>query len=159
MCSGLEKTFFADAVRMLEKNAEIYYKKFKVSSVDSAEILTDKSQTFVETNLPEAGMFRGFGTYVGWGFTTEVPFGGTLKLMPALVYDSGLGVGLMGRYTSKRNLLEAGYGTSSENLIIPSSYKINKNLCFFYGRHADFDAWVFGRMQPGYIAELVFDNH
>lgn len=140
------------------KNAEIYYKKFKVASVDSAEILTDKSQTFVETNLPEAGMFRGFGTYVGWGFTTEVPFGGTLKLMPALVYDSGLGVGLMGRYTSKRNLLEAGYATSSENLIIHGNYKFNKNLYVDYGRHAYFDEWFFGRRQPGYIAQLVYDN-
>ena len=140
------------------KNAEIYYKKFKVASVDSAEILTDKSQTFVETNLPEAGMFRGFGTYVGWGFTTEVPFGGTLKLMPALVYDSGLGVGLMGRYTSKRNLLEAGYATSSENLIIHGNYKFNKNLYVDYGRHAYFDEWFFGRRQPGYIEQLVYDN-
>lgn len=140
------------------KKADIYYKKFKVASVDSAEILSDKNQTFVETNLPEAGMFRGFGTYVGWGYTTEVPFGGTLKIMPALVYSKGLGVGLMGRYMSKRNLLEAGYATSSENLIIHGNYRFNENTYIDYGRHAYFDEWFFGRRQPGYIAQLVHDK-
>lgn len=140
------------------KDAEIYYKKFKVAKVGSAELLTDKNQTFVESNLPEAGMFRGFGTYVGWGYTTEVPFGGTLKIMPALVYDSGLGVGVIGRYMSKRNLLEAGYATSSENLIVHGRYRFNDNLYIDYGRHAYFDEWFFGRRQPGYIAQLVHDK-
>lgn len=136
------------------KGAEIYYKKFKVAKFDSAEILTDKSQTYVETNLPEVGMIRDFGTYVAWGYATEVPFGGTLKVMPALVYDSGAGIGVIGRYRSKRNLLEAAYATSSENLIVRGRYDVNKNWRIKYGRHAFFDEWFMGARQPGYIAQI-----
>lgn len=140
------------------KNADIYYKKFKVASADSIEILTDKNQSFIETNLPEIGMVRDFGTYVGWGYTTEMPFGGTLKVMPALVYKSGVGIGVVGRYRSRRSLLEAAYGTSSENLIVRGKYEINDNLYVDYGRHAYFDEWFQGARRPGYIAQLVYDR-
>ncbi len=140
------------------KNADIYYKKFKVATAASAEILTDKSQSYVETNLPEVGMIRDFGTYFGWGYATEVPFGGTLKLMPAIVYDSGIGIGGIARYRSKRNFIEAAYATSSENFIVRGKYEFNKNWYIDYGRHAYFDEWFFGRRQPGYIAQLVYDK-
>ena len=140
------------------KHADIYYKKFKIATAESAEILTDKSQGYVETNLPEVGMIRDFGTYFGWGYATEVPFGGTLKVMPAIVYDSGLGIGGIARYRSKRNFLEAAYATSSENFIVRGKYEFNKNLYLDYGRHAYFDEWFYGRRQPGYIAQLVYDR-
>ncbi len=140
------------------KNADIYYKKFKIATAASAEILTDKSQSYVETNLPEVGMIRDFGTYFGWGYATEVPFGGTLKLMPAIVYDSGIGIGGIARYRSKRNFIEAAYATSSENFIVRGKYEFNKNWYIDYGRHAYFDEWFYGRRQPGYIAQLVYDK-
>ena len=140
------------------KNADIYYKKFKVATASSAEILTDKAQTYVETNLPEIGMIRDFGTYFGWGYATEVPFGGTLKVMPALVYDSGIGIGGIARYRSKRNFIEAAYATSSENFIVRGKYEFNKNWYIDYGRHAYFDEWFYGRRQPGYMAQLVYDK-
>ena len=140
------------------KDLEIYYKKFKIAKADSAEILTDKSQSYIETNLPEVGMIRDFGTYIAWGYATEVPFGGTLKVMPALVYDSGLGVGLIGRYRSKRNFLEAAYATSSENLIVRGKYNFTKDLYLDYGRHAYVDEWYYGRRRSGYIAQLAYDK-
>ena len=140
------------------KKVDIYYKKFKVASADSIEIMSDKTHSYVESNLPEIGMIRDFGTYIGWGYTTEVPFGGTLKIMPALVYKSGAGIGLVGRYRSQRNMLEAAWGTSSENLIVQGKYKFNKNLYVDYGRHGYFDEWFYGRRQPGYIAQLVHDK-
>ena len=140
------------------KDAEIYYKKFKIATAHSAEILTDKNHAFIETNLPEIGMIRDFGTYFGWGYATEVPFGGTLKLMPALVYDSGIGIGGIARYRSKRNLIEAAYATSSENFIVRGKYQFNDNWYIDYGRHAYFDEWFFGRRQPGYMAQLVYDK-
>lgn len=141
------------------KHADIYYKKFKIATAESAEILTDKGQGYVETNLPEVGMIRDFGTYFGWGYATEVPFGGTLKVMPAIVYDSGLGIGGIARYRSKRNFIEAAYATSSENFIVRGKYEFNKNLYIDYGRHAYFDEWFYGRRQPGYIAQLVYDKN
>ncbi len=140
------------------KNADIYYKKFKLATASSAEILTDKNHAYIETNLPEIGMIRDFGTYFGWGYATEVPFGGTLKIMPALVYDSGVGIGAIARYRSKRNFIEAAYATSSENFIVRGKYEFNKNLYIDYGRHAYFDEWFYGRRQPGYIAQLVYDK-
>lgn len=140
------------------KDVEIYYKKFKIATAGSAEILTDKSQSYVETNLPEVGMIRDFGTYVGWGFATETPLGGTLKVIPALVYDSGVGFGLIGRYRSKRNMIEAAYATSSENLILRGEYNVNDNVRIDYGRHAYFSEWFFGRRRPGYLAQISYDK-
>ncbi len=140
------------------KDAEIYYNKIKVAKVDKAELLSNKTFNYVETSSPEVGMLRGFGTYAALGFTTEVPFGGSLKLLPALVIDDGLGIGLIGRYRSEKNFFEAGYATSSKNLVMQGKYNFSKDLYIDYGRNAYFDEWFMGRRMPGYMAQLVYDK-
>lgn len=140
------------------KNLEVFYKKFKVANADNAQILTDKGQNYVETNLPEVGMIRDFGTYVGWGPAFALPYGGTFKIMPALVYDSGVGLGVIGRLSSKRNMLYGAWATNSKNLVVKGKYKLNDNIYFDYGRHAFFDEWFQGGRRPGYIFQAVHDK-
>lgn len=137
------------------KNVDIYYKKFKLITAKNVQIYTDKEQNYIETNVPEIGSMSGFGTYAGPGFVTKGPLGSTIKIVPSLVLDGGLGFGGIARVHSKRNTLEAGWASSSKNLIGRGKYKFNKDLRFEYARHSYMDEGLFGHRRAGYLAQLV----
>lgn len=138
------------------KNADLYYKKFKLATASDIQIYTDKEQNYVEANVPELGSISDFGSYVGYGKVFKMPYGGTIKVVPVLVEDDGIGIGAIVRMRSQRNKLHAGWASSSENLVVRGKYKFNKDLWIDYGRHAYFDEWFFGHRRPGYIAQLVY---
>jgi len=137
------------------KNVDIYYKKYKLATAPDLSILTDKEQNYIELNGPELGSMSNFGTYVGPGFTTRIPGNSTLKVIPALVYSGGAGIGVLARHRSKRNFVEAGWATSSKNLVIRGKYRFNKELWVDYSRHGYVDEWFNGYMRPGYMGQLV----
>lgn len=137
------------------KDASVYYKKFKLATASNVEIHTDKNQSYVETNIPEIGSISDFGTFIGLGYVQELPRGATIKLIPALVFSDGAGIGAIARVRSKRNMIEGAWATSSENLIVRGKYKFNDNLRAEYSRHGYMDEWFMGARRPGYLAQLV----
>ncbi len=145
-----------DHDKIILNNAKIYYKKFKLATVNNVEIYTDKEQSYIETNVPEIGGLQDFGTYIGPGFVFEAPGNSTIKIAPSLVISDGtVGIGGIFKHRSKRNRLEAGWGSSSKNLIIRGRYDFTKNLRADYSRHGYMDEWFFGANRPGYMLQMV----
>ncbi len=137
------------------KNAQIYYKTHKILTVPKLQLYTDKEQSYIETNIPEIGSMGGFGTFLGPSFVFKTPPGATLKISPVLVSDSGFGAGAIIRARSKRNYVEAGWNSASNNVVGRGYYKFNDNLRLEYSRHAYTDEWLFGYRRAGYIAQLT----
>lgn len=140
------------------KNAQISYKNRKVLAARTVQIYTDKEHSYMETNMPEIGSMRDFGTYFGPGFVTKAPFGSTLKLTPIIAIDDGVGVGVWGRIKSKRHLAEAGWASNNKNLIVRGKYNFNDDFKLEYSRHGWMDEWFYGGRQPGYLLQLVHDK-
>ena len=140
------------------KDAEIFYKNFRVMRASNLDVFTDKSQGYAETNSAEFGSISKFGTYLGLGYVFKTPGSSTLKLVPALVTssDDGLGVGLIARHQSKRNFLEGGWASNSKNLVLRGKYKFNKYWRADYGRHAYIPEWLNGSNRPGYLAQVSY---
>ena len=103
------------------------------------------------------GTLRSFGTYLGYGLVYKLPKGHTLKLMPSIVYgDSTLGVGLIGRHRSQNSILEAGWATSTENLVVRGLYDVGRGFKFRYGRNAYLPEGFMGARRSGYAAQLEY---
>lgn len=137
------------------KNADVYYKKFKLATASNIQIYTDKEQKYVETNIPEIGSMSNFGTFIGPGFVTKAPFGSTLKIIPVVASSDGVGFGGIVRARSKRNFTEAAWNSGSNDVILRGKYKFNDDLRLEYARHAYVDEWFYGARRPGVLAQLV----
>ncbi len=137
------------------KDAEIFYKKLKLASAPEISLYTDKEQSYAEVNMPEIGSLNGFGTYVGPGFVFKAPGNSTIKVVPAFVYKDKAGVGAIVRHRSKRNTLEAGWGTSSSDLVFRGKYRINDDLQIEYARHGYMNEWLNGYRRAGYLLQLA----
>ncbi len=150
-------TSYRDHNSLLLKGSDVYYNKHKIMRNSDIEILSDKDNTTGEINSPEAGSLRNFGTYIGYGLVYKLPKGQTLKLMPALVYgDSNIGVGIIGRHRSTNSLLEAGYASSTTNLVVRGKYRLSDGLQFKYGRNAYMSEGFMGARRSGYAAQLEY---
>ena len=137
------------------KDAEVYYKKLKLLRAPELNVYTDKEQSYIESNFPEIGSLGGFGTYFGPGFVFKTPGNSTTKVAPAAVFKSGAGIGVIVKHRSKRNELEAGWATSSKNLVLRGKYHINKDLQIEYSRRGYIDEWLNGYRRPGYMLQLA----
>ena len=106
-------TCYKDHNSLLLKDSSVYYNNHKISPKKDIEIISDKEYQVIETNSPEIGTLRSFGTYYGYGFVSKLPKGQLLKIMPALVHGEGrVGVGILGRHRSRNSMVEAGYSTT-----------------------------------------------
>lgn len=149
-------TSYRDHNSVLLKGSNIYYNNHKIVRNSDIEIITDKENQIFETNMAEAGSMRNFGTYVGYGFVFRLPEGQTLKLMPALVYKSGLGVGVIGRYQTRNGNVEAGWASASSDLIVRGRYRLSDSLNLRYARRSYISEGFFGSRRPGYGAQLEY---
>ncbi len=141
------------------KNADLYYKKLKLVTINSIELFSDKEVNYVEANIPvEIGSISDFGQYAGMGYIFKLPAGGNLKVAPALVYRDEVGIGVLGKLKTKRLNLDAAWATSSENLILDGEYNFTNNLKADFGRHAYKDEWFIGSKRAGHLAQLVYDR-
>ena len=87
----------------------------------------------------------------------KLPKGQTLKLLPALVYgDSNIGVGIIGRHRTPNSMLEAGYASSTTNLVVRGRYKFTNEVSLRYGRHAYMPEGFMGARRSGYAAQLEY---
>lgn len=152
-------TSYKDHNSVLLKGSNIFYGKHKIIRNSDIEILSDKKNQVLDTNSPEGGTLRAFGTYIGYGFIHKLPKGQILKLMPALVYgDSNIGVGLIARHRSKNSMLEAGYATSTTNLVARGKYRFSDGLTLNYGRNAYIPDGFMGARRSGYAAQLQYEK-
>ena len=152
-----------DHDEVVVKNAAYYFDDKKLFSIPRIELTTNKSQDFIETNLPEMGSFRKYGSYFGPGFVANVPGGATLKLAPVFQIgkhssDHDFGFGLLGRLHSKRNITEAMWGTVDDMFILRGQYKLGKYTKFQYAHNAYMDEWFMGMRMPEYLFQLVHDR-
>jgi len=152
-------TSYKDHNSILFKKSNVYFNKHKIIPRSDIEIISDKQYQSVEASGLEAGSIRNFGTYVGYGYIFKLPRGQLLKLVPALTYGHGnFGIGLMGRHRSKNHFLEAGWTTSTENLVVNGKYYIGNGVSLRYGRNAYIPEGFFGARRSGYAAQLQFQK-
>lgn len=139
------------------KNADLFFKNKKVASVPSAKIVSNKSNTNVETNLPEFGSMSKLGAHIGPAVVLNVPGGNTLKLAPILTYSKEeFGIGGIARFRSANNMTEAAYGTSREEFLLRGKHKLAPGLTLNYSRFTSNSEWFLGYRRPKYSASLNY---
>ena len=141
-----------DAVDL--KKSDIFYGKHKIIRNADIEFFTDKDRQIVETNVPEVGSLSDFGTYLGYGVVKKLWGGQSIKLMPALVYHSGPGIGIIGRHQSRNNSMEAGWATAKSNFVLRGKYKLGKKTALNYGVNSYMDEGFLGARRPRYGVQL-----
>lgn len=153
----IQITSYKDHNSLLLKGSNVYYNNHKIIRNSDIEILSDKSRQIVEVDAPEAGNLRNFGTYIGYGMLFKMPKGHTLKLMPVLAYkDSDVGIGAIARYRAKRGIIDGGWNTASENLVVRGKYQLAPKLNLAFGRHAYMPEGFMGARRSGYAAQLQY---
>ena len=155
------KTIFIEAKEDHEivtiKNADLFFKKKKVAFIPSAKIVSNKTHTNVETNLPEFGSMSLLGAHIGPAVVLNVPGGSTLKLSPILTYSKEkLGIGGIARFRNEYNMTEVAYGTSRDEFLLRGKHKIASGLTLNYSRLTSQSEWFLGYRKPMYSASLNY---
>ena len=155
------KTIFIEAKEDHEivtiKNADLYFKKHKVAAIPSAKIVSNKTHTNVETNLPEFGSMSLLGAHIGPAVVLNVPGGSTLKVAPILTYSKEkFGIGCIARFRNEYNMTEAAYGTSRDEFLLRGKHKIASGLTLNYSRLTNQNEWFLGYRKPKYSASLNY---
>lgn len=140
------------------RHANVKKGKWTILKIPAVKIYTNKNHDYAETNIWEAGSARGLGMYVGPGFVFELPKGSVLKAIPMLNYDSGFGIGAVGRFQSGTNFTQAGYGTTNSKILIKGRQKLDDNLYLQYAMNDYIDDWWFGKRRPKYGLSLVYNK-
>ncbi len=145
---------------LLLKDAVIYYNDRRIMNVPSLEFFTDKEMTRNEMNIPlEFGSLKGFGTFVGLGYTFKLPKSYTFRLTPAFVYaDDTAGGGVMAKLLSDIINLDGGWGASTNDFIIDGNTILTDKINWEFGRLVYKGEWFNGGNRSGYQAELVYDD-
>lgn len=141
------------------KNADLYLKNYKIASIPSTKIVSNKQNTVVEANVPEIGSRSLLGAHIGPSVVLNVPGGSTLKLSPVLTYGHDkLGIGGMARYRNAYNVTEVAYGTSYDELLVRGRQKIAPGLILNYSRLTNQNEWFLGFRKPKYGLELNYSR-
>src|SRR5574344_2102905 len=126
------------------KDADFYLQNTKIASAGDIKLYTDKEQQYIETNLIEVGGIRNIGTFISPGYVFKTPNSSTLKLGPALTYDSKIGVGAMGRFLTDKNRTDFGYSTSRSKIVVRGEQEFNDDLRLQYGINSYLDDGFLG---------------
>ncbi len=139
------------------KPAVLYMHNTKIGTIPNLEIVSDKNTQYVETNVPEFGSISELGMYAGPGIVLPAKGSSVLKLVPMINYnDSNLGVGALARYRSKNSLIDFGYGSSANKVILRGTQRLTDNLRLDYSQNMYQDEWFLGFRRPRYSAQLVY---
>lgn len=145
------------------KGVGIYYRKFKIGVLPSLQIVTDKEQTVMQTNIPELGNDSNLGMFAGPAIVLNTPLSSTLKIAPLLVYsddESKLGVGATATFLSASNFTQAAYGSAENKFILRGYQSITPKLRLNYSQNAYTSQWFFGYRRPMYSIDLEYgDNY
>ena len=142
------------------KNADIYYGKVLVLKGADLTLASDKTQSFVETTIPELGSMRYVGSYFGPGFVFNTPMSSTLKLAPIVTYNDGkFGVGLMARFRHKRNTTQLFYSTASDDIVLRGRQQLGDSDFFLeYGHMSYMNDWFLGSNISKYLIQLAYQK-
>jgi len=138
------------------KKFGLYNKNKVLFKLPAVKIYTNKNHDYLESNIWEIGSYRGLGMYTGPGWVFELPKGSVLKAMPMINYNSGIGIGAVGRFSSGTNQTMAAYGSAKGKFIVEGTQKLDDNLQFLYGYNSYMDEWFLGGRRPKYGFELVY---
>lgn len=143
------------------RHASIYYKKFKLATVPSFKIATDKEQTTFETNIPEFGNMANVGMYAGPSVLLDLPLSTVLKLSPIAIYsqDEGkFGIGGIATIHNKSNYTRMAYGSAENKFLLQGYQRLTDKLDLRYSQNMYTSQWFMGFRRPMYSAELVYDD-
>src|SRR5574344_1955742 len=140
------------------KDADFYLQNTKIASAGDIKLYTDKEQQYIETNLIEVGGIRNIGTFISPGYVFKTPNSSTLKLGPALTYDSKIGVGAMGRFLTDKNRTDFGYSTSRSKIVVRGEQEFNDDLRLQYGINSYLDDGFLGGRLPQHGLQLIHDK-
>lgn len=142
------------------KKAKIHFGDFKLFTLPTIKMHTNKQQEYFEGNYPEFGSRGKFGMFLGPGYTIDTPLqnGSTLKLMPIINKKSDLGIGGFLKYRSATNFTDFGYGTGSDMFFLRGKQYLDDKLFMQYGMNSYMDEWFLGRRMAKYDAELVYED-
>ncbi len=139
------------------KNADVYIKNHKVASIPSFKLVSNKTHSSMETNMPEFGSIADMGMYIGPAVVLNVPGGSTLKLVPMVTYgDSDFGIGGIARFRNPYNMTEVAYGSSKDNILIKGRHNIAPGLMLNYSRLTNQSEWFLGFRKPKYSVALDY---
>jgi len=140
------------------KKAEIYFDEKKIGTLPSLTIHTNKTQDYIEGNYPEIGTLSNLGFFAGPGFVFDTPKGSTLKLIPILNVNGGIGMGGLAKFKSATNKTDMGYGSAGEMFVLRGKQKLDDNLFLQYGSNSYMDDWFLGYRMAKYMGELVYQD-
>ncbi len=140
-------------------NADLYLKNHKIASIPSARIVSNKTHSSMETNIPEFGSTASLGMYVGPAVVLNVPGGSTLKLAPLLTYGNDkFGIGGLARFRNQYNMTELAYGSSKDEVLLRGRHKIADGLVLNYSRLTNQSEWFLGFRKPKYSVSLDYSR-
>ena len=143
------------------KQAGVYYKKFKLGVIPTLQIMTDKENTVMETNIPEIGSDSNIGMYVGPSFVLGLPKSSVLKLSPIALYsrdNSRFGIGGIAKFTSPTNETEMAYGSAENKFMLRGYQKFTDRLRLNYAQNMYLSEWFLGYRRPMYAMDLEYDD-
>lgn len=143
------------------KKAQIHFGDFKLFTLPTIKMHTNKQQEYFEGNYPELGSRGKFGMFLGPGYTIDTPLqnGSTLKLMPIINKKSDWGIGGFLKYRSATNFTDFGYGSGSDMVFLRGKQYLDDKLYMQYGINSYMDEWFLGRRMAKYDAELVYEDN
>ena len=143
---------------VIVRNADIYLKNVKISSAGNLHLITNKAQQYVETNTPEIGFLKQFGTHFGPGFVTPAPLGGAFKIAPIMnIFEGQVGFGAIGRYRNDKNWTEFAISSADDaKKIIRGEQIINDKWKIQYGINGYMQEGFFGNRVAGKLAEVIY---
>lgn len=142
------------------KKAQIQYGDAKLFNLRSFSVHTNKKHEFFDANYPELGSRGRLGMFAGPGFVFDTPLqnGSTVKLLPIINNDSGIGFGGMLKYRSATNYTDLAYGSASDVFIMKGKQYLDDKLYLQYGANSYLNEWFFGPRMPKYAAELIYHD-
>ena len=142
------------------KKALITYGDHKLFTIPSITAHTNKKHEFFDANYPELGSRGRLGMFAGPGFVFDTPLqnGSTIKVLPILNNESGIGFGGMLKYRSATNYTDMAYGSSSDVFILKGKQFFDDKFYMQYGANSYMDEWWFGPRMPKYTAEFIYHD-
>lgn len=140
------------------KRANIYKGQKKIIKIPSISFYTNKNMDYIESSFWEIGSFRGLGAYAGPGFVFRLPKGSVLKAAPLLNYNSGFGVGALGRLNTGTNTTQVAYGTAGGKVLVRGRQALDDRLFLQYAMNDYVEEWFLGKRRPKYGVNLVYNN-
>lgn len=140
-------------------NSTVTINKYKIAQIPCLTLTSNKETNQVETNFPELGRKPYLGGYGGWGPLFNLPNGKTLKLVPIIAFDRGVGAGVLTRFTSDTNRTELAYASLKKKFVIEGEQQLpfSPTTKIQYGKNTYIENGFFGRQLPDFIIEAV-DN-